>query len=59
MEQAEYSEKSAYNIQTPGNYPEESIRQKWYIYNATPNSISISVILNLKTGLHDGTLKQQ
>jgi len=25
MEQTECSEKSAYKIQTPGNYPEESI----------------------------------
>ena len=27
MEQAEYSETSVYTIQTPGNYPEESIQQ--------------------------------
>jgi hypothetical protein len=27
MEQTECSEKSAYKIQTPGNYPEESIQQ--------------------------------
>jgi hypothetical protein len=26
MEQTEYSEMSAYKIQTPGNYPEESIQ---------------------------------
>ena len=26
MEQTEYSEMSTYNIQTPGNYPEESIK---------------------------------
>jgi hypothetical protein len=26
MEQAEYSEMSAYKIQMPGNYPEESIK---------------------------------
>jgi hypothetical protein len=26
MEQAECSERSAYKIQTPGNYPEESIQ---------------------------------
>jgi len=28
MEQTERSETSAYKIQTPGNYPEESIQQK-------------------------------
>jgi len=27
MEQAEYSETSAYKLQTPGNYPKESIEQ--------------------------------
>jgi len=27
MEQTECSETSAYKIQTPGNYPEESIKQ--------------------------------
>jgi len=27
MEQTECSETSAYKIQTPGNYPEESIQQ--------------------------------
>ena len=27
MEQTECSEKSAYKIQTPGNYPEENIQQ--------------------------------
>jgi len=27
MEEIEYSETSAYKIQTPGNYPEESIQQ--------------------------------
>jgi hypothetical protein len=26
MEQTEFSEKSAYQIQTPGNYPEENIQ---------------------------------
>jgi hypothetical protein len=30
MEQAECSETSAYKIQTPGNYPEESIQQGTY-----------------------------
>ena len=29
MEQTECSETSAYKIQTPGNYPEESIQQHW------------------------------
>ena len=27
MEQTEYSETSAYKIQTPGNYPEENMQQ--------------------------------
>jgi len=30
MEQTECSETSAYKIQTPGNYPEENIQQKFY-----------------------------
>jgi len=29
MEQTECSETSTYNIQTPGNYPEESIQHQW------------------------------
>jgi hypothetical protein len=29
MEQTECSETSAYKIQTPGNYPEENIQQKY------------------------------
>jgi hypothetical protein len=29
MEQIECSETSAYKIQTPGNYPEENIRQEY------------------------------
>jgi hypothetical protein len=28
MEQIEYSETSAYKIQTPGNYPEENIQHR-------------------------------
>jgi len=32
MEQTECSEKSVYKIQTPGNYPEESIQQIVYFY---------------------------
>jgi len=32
MEQTECSETSAYKIQTPGNYPEESIQQKFLIF---------------------------
>ena len=31
MEQPECSETSAYEIQTPGNYPNESIQQKSYL----------------------------
>jgi hypothetical protein len=33
MEQIEFSETSAYKIQTPGNYPEENIRRKFEIKN--------------------------
>jgi len=29
MEQTEYSETSAYKIQTPGNHPKESIHRFW------------------------------
>jgi hypothetical protein len=41
MEQAEYSERSAYKIQTPGNYPEENIQhaehgQSFEIKNTSP-----------------------
>jgi len=32
MEQTECSETSAYKIQTPGNYPEESIQQEQYTW---------------------------
>jgi len=31
MEQTECSETSAYKIQTPGNYPEESIQQVTHV----------------------------
>jgi len=35
MEQTECSETSAYKIQTPGNYPEESIQQlKFFLLNS-------------------------
>jgi len=34
MEKTDCSETSAYKIQTPGNYPEESIRQMKFL---TPN----------------------
>ena len=33
MEQTECSETSAYKIQTPGNYPEESIQHIHHTYN--------------------------
>jgi len=33
MQQAECSETSAYKIQAPGNYPEESIQQNIYLIN--------------------------
>jgi len=41
MEQAEYSETSAYKIQMPGNYPEENIQhtehgQSFEIKNTSP-----------------------
>jgi len=32
MEQTEFSETSAYKIQTPGNYPEESIQHLIILY---------------------------
>jgi len=37
MEQTECSETSAYKIQTPGNYPQESIQQ--FIYAFKGNSV--------------------
>jgi hypothetical protein len=30
MEQTEFSETSAYKLQTPGNYPEENIKEIYY-----------------------------
>jgi hypothetical protein len=33
MEQTELSEKSAYKLQTPGNYPEESIKVQQLFYH--------------------------
>jgi hypothetical protein len=32
MEQIEYSEMSAYKIQTPGNYPEENIQHTYTLF---------------------------
>jgi len=37
MEQTECSETSAYEIQTPGNYPKESIQQQVYLNIAGPS----------------------
>jgi len=37
MEQIECSETSAYKIQTPGNYPKESIQQVQGLLTATMN----------------------
>jgi len=34
MEQTQCSETSAYKIQTPGNYPEESIQHAFNFYKA-------------------------
>jgi hypothetical protein len=36
MEQTVFSETSAYGIQTPGNYPEENIQQKFYSLRNCP-----------------------
>jgi len=35
MEQTECFERSAYKIQTRGNYPEESIQQRYYVFCIT------------------------
>ena len=56
MEQAEYSETSAYKIQMPGNYPEENIQhtehgQSFEIKNTSPlwvNTLS-DVMVELNT----------
>jgi hypothetical protein len=47
MEQIECSETSAYKIQTPGNYPEESIQQ----------AIPFSDFSKWKAGTGDGKKK--
>ena len=39
LEQTECSETSAYKIQTPGNYPEESVQLKPYISEAVSASV--------------------
>ena len=60
MEQTECSETSAYKIQTPGNYPEESIHQHFsslaetivcvlmFIQGAQPNRQFLSMQLSMK-----------
>jgi hypothetical protein len=41
MEQTECSEMSAYKIQMPVNYPEENLKQSWYLFtNISGRSIS-------------------
>jgi hypothetical protein len=47
MEQIEYSETSAYKIQTPGNYPEENI-QGDYVEKLCSCKISALVFINMK-----------
>jgi len=44
MEQTECSEMLAYKIQTPGNYPEESVRLRIH-HPATLNQIHILLLL--------------
>jgi len=39
MEQTECSEMSAYKIQTPGNYPEESIQQQFPALQKPPERL--------------------
>jgi len=39
MEQTECSETSAYEIQTPGNYPEENIQHKAIIFGVEVNQV--------------------
>ena len=46
MEQTECSETSAYKIQTPGNYPKESIQAKLHLLIAAPTRFyALGVIL--------------
>jgi hypothetical protein len=46
MEQTECSETSAYKIQTPGNYPEENIQQKYNILR--PATIGETLFTNFR-----------
>ena len=45
MEQTEYSETSAYEIQAPENYPEENIQHTVYIFNFTFCCLSVYICL--------------
>jgi len=51
MEQRECSEKSAYKIQTPGNYPEERIQQECKYPNVQEHNLS-----SHRSGLQDFNL---
>jgi len=42
MEHTECSETSAYNIETLGNYPEESIQNFYFLYDFLPYSVTVS-----------------
>ena len=50
MEQTECSETSAYKIQTPGNYPEESIQHSEH-GESLKSSIFITILYFLKKNL--------
>jgi len=53
MEQTQCSETSAYEIQTPGNYPEESIQ-----HSEHGESLKSSTVMSFMVKLHGYTVHQ-
>jgi len=51
MEQTECSEKSAYKIQTPGNFPEESIQQLRMTFLRKSTDLPVFIDIFMATGL--------
>jgi hypothetical protein len=53
MKMEQCSETSAYKIQTPGNYPKESMQNNYCLYLNPSVSVSeLNSEINVKTGVH-------
>jgi len=48
LEQAECSETSAYEVQTPGNYPEENIQQSHYVPRTANRQLNALYFMKFK-----------